>query len=236
METCIEKLTLRNDDHFRGSFWTGTCSISKVSVSGTDIEVGAFSESLAPDLSKSWSDICISVIVGICLVNLEDCLWDRHWYWCVYRVSSTSAVPGSGRILGCTVGPCKYTIPLSRLTLSSRSYLFFEVITSMTSFVVGNHHRKGPLLNCIYDCNPFYFQTLLSFQLISLCCLCKFHSQVCSDNSQTSLFFHWQGTFRHKRSLAYQNLNVLTKLVNWTIPHFQMRDTSEIKSVGKECL
>ena len=59
------KLTLRNDDHFRGSFSTGTCSISKVSVSrpGTGIEIKAFSESLVPDFSKSWSDVCISVIV-----------------------------------------------------------------------------------------------------------------------------------------------------------------------------
>ena len=68
METCVRKLTLRNDDHCRGSFWTGTCSISKVSVSGTGIEIEAFSdsESLIADFSKSWSDICISVIGGRC--------------------------------------------------------------------------------------------------------------------------------------------------------------------------
>ena len=65
METCVRKLTLRSDDHFRGSFWTGTCSISKVSVSGpgTGIEMEAFSESLIPDFSKSWSEVCISVMV-----------------------------------------------------------------------------------------------------------------------------------------------------------------------------
>ena len=66
METCVRKPTLWNDDHFRGSFWTGTCSISKVS--GPDSETAFLNLKISesPDFSKSVSGVCISVIGGRC--------------------------------------------------------------------------------------------------------------------------------------------------------------------------